>query len=138
MEAQIVCEHLEHDLSVDPGPIRFMPRVLAYLLGEARLARMTLDQDGDAEANRERYRRTLALIGTMVERLRLSWRILDQDGADLTEIWLVNELGRAQAGAWLGPDLYGRLVRAVSDDTGTECRPAAGGGHELGCLPGPN
>jgi hypothetical protein len=118
VEAQMVCQQLEHDLSVDPGPIRFMPRVLAYLLGEARLARMALDQDGDAEADRERYRRTLAPIGTMVERLRLSWRMRDQDGADLTEIWLVNELSRSQAGAWLGPDLYGRLVRAVSDDTG--------------------
>jgi hypothetical protein len=118
LEAQIVCKQLEHDLSIAPGPIRFVPREMVYLLGEARLARMALEQNGDAEANRERYRRTLTLIGTMVERLRLSWRLFDQDGADLTEIWLVNELGRSQARAWLGLDSYGRLVRAVADEQG--------------------
>jgi len=115
-EGRIVCEQLAHDLAVAPGPIRFVPREMVYLLGEARLARMTLDQDGDAQADRERYRRILSLIGTMVERLRLSWRIFDQDGADLVEIWLVRELAGSEAGSWLGPELYARLVRAVSDD----------------------
>ncbi len=94
--------------------------MMVYLLGEARLARMGLEGNGDAETNRERYRRTLTLIGTMVDRLRLSWRIFDQDGADLVEIWLVNELTRPQAASWLGPELYGRLVRAVSDDAGRD------------------
>ena len=115
LEAQIVCTQLEHDLSVDPGPIRFMPRAMVYLLGEARLARLALEQDGDAEADRERYRRTLSLIGVMVDRMRLSWRIFDQDGADLIEIWLVEELAGSQARSWLGSELFGRLVRAVSD-----------------------
>jgi len=119
-EGRIVCEQLEHDLAIDPGPIQFAPLVMVYLLGEARLARMSLEQNGDAEASRERYQRTLALIGMLVERLRLSWRMYDQDGADLTEIWLVNELGRSEAKAWLGPERYGRLVRAVSDETGRD------------------
>jgi hypothetical protein len=119
-EGRIACEQLEHDLSLAPGPIRFVPRVLVYLLGEARLARMALEQDADLESNRERYRRTLALIGTLVERMRLSWRLVDQDGADLVEIWLVNELGATQAESRLGPEVYGRLVRAVSDDTGRD------------------
>jgi hypothetical protein len=43
--------------------------------------------------------------------------MLDQDGADLTEIWLVNELAASGARSWLGPELYGRLVRAVGDET---------------------
>ena len=137
-EGQMVCEQLEHDLAIDPGPIRFVPRVMVYLLGEARLARMALEQDGDAEANRERYRRTLALIGTMVERLRLSWRMFDQDGADLTEIWLVNELASGSSRSVVGS----RTLRAFGSSrerrNRTGCRPAAGGGHELGCLPGPN
>ncbi|HPM80811.1 MAG TPA: hypothetical protein PLF81_08925 [Candidatus Anammoximicrobium sp.] len=115
-EGRIVCEQLAHDLAIAPGPIRFVPHVMVYLLGEARLARMALEQDGDAQANRERYRRILSLIGTMVERLRLSWRLFDQDGADLIEIWMVRELAGSEAASWLEPEVYGRLVRAVSDD----------------------
>ncbi len=115
VEGRTVCGQLEHDLSLDPGPIRFMPRVMIYLLGEARLARMALEQDDDDASDRERYQRSLSLIGTMVDRLRLSWKMFDQDGADLTEIWLVNELARSGAESWLGPELYGRLVRTVSD-----------------------
>jgi len=116
-EGRIVGEQLAHDLAIAPGPIRFVSRDMVYLLGEARLARMALEQDGDAQANQERYRRILSLIGTMVERLRLSWRLFDQDGADLIEIWMVRELAGSEAASWLGPEVYGRLVRAVSDDT---------------------
>ena len=117
-EAEIVCEQLVHDLSVDPGAIRFERRVMAYLLGEAHLARMTLEQGGDAEESRRRYRRTLALVGTLVERLRMSWRLFDQDGADLIEIRLVRELTSSEARSWLGPELHARLVQAVGDDRG--------------------
>jgi len=118
LEGRIVCEQLEHDLSLGLGPIRFVPRVMVYLLGEARLARMSLEQEGDPESNRERYRGTLTLIGTMIERLRLSWRMVDQDGADLTEIWMVNELAASKTESWLGPKVYGRLVRTVGDEKG--------------------
>ncbi len=115
-EGRIVCEQLAHDLAIALGPIRFVPRVMVYLLGEARLARMALEQDGESQADRQRYRRVLSLIGTMVERLRLSWRLLDQDGADLIEIFLVRELAGSEVASWLGPEVYGRLVRALSDD----------------------
>jgi len=116
LEGQTVREQLEHDLSLDPGAIRFVPRVMVYLLGEARLARMALEQDGDSESQRERYSRTLSLIETLVRRLRLSWRLVEQNGADLIEIWLVRELDRPQAKTWLDSEVYARLVRALSDD----------------------
>jgi len=118
LEGRIVREQLEHDLSRDPGPIRFTPQVMGYLLGEASLARMALEQDGAGASQQERYRRTLALIETMVRRLRLSWRIIEQDGADLIEIWLVNELARPEARTWLDSDVYASLVRALSDEAG--------------------
>ncbi len=116
IEGRTAAEQLEHDLSLDPAPLRFVPRVMVYLLGEARLARMSLEQDVAAEANRERYRRTLTLIGRLVERFRLSWRLQDQDGADLVEIWLVNELGRTKADSWLGAEAYAGLVRSLGND----------------------
>ncbi len=116
-EGRIVCEQLAHDLAIAPGPIRFVPRVMVYLLGEARLARMALEQDGDAEADRQRYRRVVSLIETVVERFRLSWRLLDQDGADLIEIWLVRELAGSEVASWLGREVYERSVRALGDDT---------------------
>jgi ABC-type transport system involved in multi-copper enzyme maturation permease subunit len=118
LEGRIVREQLEHDLSRDPGPVSFTPRVMAYLLGEASLARMALEQDGAGASQQERYRRTLALIETMVRRMRLSWRMIEQDGADLIEIWLVHELARPQAKTWLDSEVYGRLVRALSDEAG--------------------
>lgn len=116
VEGRTAAEQLEDDLSLDSAPLRFVPRVMVYLLGEARLARMSLEQDVAAEANRERYRRTLTLTGRLVERFRLSWRLQDQDGADLIEIWLVNELGWAQAESWLGAEAYAGLVRSLSND----------------------
>jgi hypothetical protein len=77
----------------------------AILLGEARLARMALEQDADSEPQLVRYRETIDLIDAMVRRLRLSWRLLEQDGADLIEIWLVRELGsiRQPGNSWAGP-----------------------------------
>jgi len=116
VEGRTATEQLEDDLSLDSAPLRFVPRVMVYLLGEARLARMSLEQDLAAEANRQRYRRTLTLIGRLVERFRLSWRLQDQDGADLIEIWLVNELGRTQAESWLGAEAYAGLARSLGND----------------------
>jgi hypothetical protein len=119
-EGQMVREQLENEFSFDPGPIRFVPRVATYLMGEARLARMALEQDAESESQRDRYRGTMSLIGTFVQRLRLSWRLLDQDGADLVEIWLVNELSRPNAKSLLDADTYTRLVRTLADDAGRQ------------------
>ena len=116
VEGQIVRERLEHDLSIVPGPLRFMPHVFRYLLGEVRWAQMALEHDSEAALQRERYRHTLSLLETMVRRLRLSWRIFDQDGADLIEIWLVRELARPEAETRLGRELYAELVRSLGDD----------------------
>lgn len=114
-EGQLVCDALATELALDVGPIRFVPRVTSYLLGEASLARMALQQHGDSPSRRERYCRAVSLLETFVQRLRLSWRLLEQDGADLIEIWLVAELGRPEARTWLTPELYPRVVRTLSD-----------------------
>jgi hypothetical protein len=116
-EGQMVCDALATDLALDAGPIRFVPRVTSYLLGEARLARMALQQHGDSPSRRERYCRAVALLETFVQRLRLSWRVFEQDGADLIEIWLVAELARPEARTWLTPEVYPRVIRTLSDGT---------------------
>jgi hypothetical protein len=119
-EGQMIREQLDNEFSSDPGPVRFVPRVATYLMGEARMARMALEQDAESETQRDRYRGTMSLIGTFVQRLRLSWRLLDQDGADLVEIWLVNELSRPNAQSLLDADTYARLIRTLGDDVGRQ------------------
>ncbi|MCL4207341.1 MAG: hypothetical protein KJ000_33075 [Pirellulaceae bacterium] len=119
-EGQMIQEQLENEFSFDPGSIRFVPRVATYLMGEARLARMALEQDAESESQRNRYRDTMSLIGTFVQRLRLSWRLIDQDGADLMEIWLVNELSRPNAQSLLDADTYTGLIRTLADDAGRQ------------------
>lgn len=114
-EGQLVCDALATELTLDVGPIRFVPRVTGYVLGEASLARMALQQHGDSPSRRERYCRAVSLLETFVQRLRLSWRLLEQDGADLIEIWLVGELSRPEARTWLTPEVYPRVVRTLSD-----------------------
>jgi hypothetical protein len=119
VEGQIIRQQLVQDLSLDSRAIRYTPTTWPrYLLGEARLARMALEQDADSEPQLVRYRETMDLIDTMVRRLRLSWRLLDQDGADLIEIWLVGELARPDTRQLLDRDLYARVVRSLGDDAG--------------------
>jgi hypothetical protein len=119
VEGQLLRQRLAQDLSPDPRPIRYTPTTWPrYLLGEARLARMALEQDADSEPQRQRYRETVELIHALVWHLRLSWRLADQDGADLIEIWLVRELGRSEARQQLGGGLYTRLVRSLGNDAG--------------------
>jgi hypothetical protein len=118
-EGQIIRQQLVQDLALDSRAIRYTPTTWPpYLLGEARLARMALEQDADSEPQLVRYRETIDLIDTMVRRLRLSWRLLEQDGADLIEIWLVRELARPDAQQLLGRDLHTRVVRSLGDDAG--------------------
>jgi hypothetical protein len=118
-EGQIIRQQLVQDLALDSRAIRYTPTTWPrFLLGEARLARMALEQDADSEPQLVRYRETIDLIDTMVRRLRLSWRLLEQDGADLIEIWLVRELARPDARQLLDRDLYTRVVRSLGDDAG--------------------
>ena len=135
LEAQIVCA------ATRTRPVRrsrsdpLYASRMVYLLGEARLARMALEQDGDAEANRERYRRTLALIGTMVERLRLSWRI-GRPGRRRFDRDLAGErVGRRSSPIVVGSGSVRTFGSSRERRYRPECRPAASGGHELGCLP---
>jgi hypothetical protein len=99
-------------------PVRFTPQWPRFLFGEATLARQALERDADSELQLQRYRETMDLIDTLIDRLRRSWRLFEQDGADLIEIWLVRELMRPDTRQHLGDELYGRLVRSLGDDTG--------------------
>ena len=43
------------------------------------------------------YRQWLELLVAVHDRLRLSWRLIEQDQADVIEIWLVEELKAPEA-----------------------------------------
>ncbi len=117
-ELEAILEQFEQGLSGDSRPVRFEYAKMRILLGEVRLARMGLEQEPESESQRRRYRRVMDLLGTLVERLRLSGRLIDQDGADLSEICLVNELLCGEAESWLGGERYVRLVQVVGDESG--------------------
>ncbi len=79
--------------------------VLRSLLAETLLLRMHCEQDSTPErlAN---YRRCISLTTEFVRRHRASWRLFDQDQADLLEIWLWEELQQPQAAEWMGAEVY--------------------------------
>ncbi len=125
IEGQIIRERWRHQLASDleplavPAsrrPVRLTPQWPRFLFGEALLARQALARDADDELKLQRYRETMALIDTMIDRLRRSWRLVEQDGADLFEIWLTRELMRPETRQYLGDELYEQLVRSLADE----------------------
>jgi hypothetical protein len=112
-------DDVERQLSVTPGPISASSlRVLEQLRGIATLTRMSLDE-ATATAGKQRvYRRSVGLLMQIAQRMRLSPQIIDQDVADLIEIWLLIELRREQARENLGDAVYQAVARSLADQAG--------------------
>ncbi len=123
-ELEDALERFEQALLADTRPLRFDAATLRILLAEIGLARLAWEQqpeseaEAESEAGQQRYRRAVGLLGTLIERWRGSDRLIDQDGADLGEMGLVNELSGSDAERRLGRELYGRLVQWVGDQAG--------------------
>lgn len=128
-------ESIRQQLAASTGPISTSSvRVLEYLRGIATLTRMSLERsteeaevtlpaativaapDAAARLNTESVR-LLAEIGG---RMRLSHRLIDQDTADLVDIWLLAELQRPGVRERLGETLYRSTVQSLADRAGRQ------------------
>lgn len=101
-------------------------RVIEFLRSTATLARLRLDSQADSRTDStaddsetatalRHYRRAMELLLQIGERMRLSPQLIDQDTADLLEIWLLSELQRDQARERLGQPLYEATARMLGD-----------------------
>lgn len=108
-------EQIRQALSTHYGAFSIRSDLIAYLQGEARLARMKIVQDDQPRVARDCYSESLDLLRVIASRLRMSWRLCEQDQADLLEIWLIKELMNPQVRVWLGDDEYARRTRDLAD-----------------------
>lgn len=113
-------ELLTDELSTHSGPLQSRG-AHALCLKFALRSRLAEDQATDSDDNapadidalRSNYRQWIAVMLDIHQRLRGSWRLLEQDEADAIEIWLVEELKAADAQQRLGPELLPRIARIL-------------------------
>ena len=109
---------LAEQLEQHPGAIGF-GQPLGYLLSLAEYTRIRL-QAGESEALLDQFRNDVALLQTMVQRLRLSPRLIEQDAADQVERWMLFLVKQANAEELLGTELKTRLTQSLADNAGRD------------------
>ena len=75
-------------------------------------------RDDALAAITQRYRRSIGVLVEIARRMRLSPRLIEQDGADWIEIALLLELRRSDARERLGESSYRLAVRQIADRQG--------------------
>jgi ABC-type transport system involved in multi-copper enzyme maturation permease subunit len=105
---------LETQLAENPGPIRYSP-ACQFLLSEATLMRLNLNQSPTDEANLDRYRRVMRLLNDVVGRLRSSWRLIDQSAADQLERAMLADMKRQDAREVLGATVYNSIAKTLAN-----------------------
>ncbi len=138
---------IQTQLEESPGPVSAssMQHLVLPLQGTATLLRLSLkqptesidaDQDPppdslgivvpDPEVTSERYRQALEIVLRVAQRMRQSPRIIEQDAADMVEIWLLQELSHDTVQDTLGESLYRQVVDQLADTAArTEARKQA-------------
>ncbi len=128
-------ESIRQQLASSTGPISASSvRVLEYLRGIATLTRMSLERSteeakvtlpavtvvADPDAAARLYTESVRLLAEIGGRMRLSHRLIDQDTADLVDIWLLAELQRPGVRERLGETLYRSTVQSLADRAGRQ------------------
>lgn len=123
-------DHIENQLRATDRPIGASSgRVLELVRSTATLSRLSLDEataetarplepvgrGSGVEDSLRRYRRAVGLLVAITKRMRLSPHLIDQDAADLIEIWLLSELLREPARDRLESSLYGTAAAMLAD-----------------------
>ncbi|MEO8495570.1 MAG: hypothetical protein ABI614_10910 [Planctomycetota bacterium] len=112
---------IQRQFTSTTAPVRISSsRAIEYLQFTAMLARLRIEQADREPADEPiealaTYRETMSMLLQVVERLRLSPRVIEQDVADLLEIWWLKELKRAESRGRLGPELVERSVRLLAN-----------------------
>lgn len=99
-------------------------RVIDLLKNVAVLTRMSLQSPAGAANDSETsdpqqaqriHRRSIDLLSQIARRMRVSPHLIDQDTADLLEIWLLRELRRPGARPLVGEPLYDTVAAVLAD-----------------------
>lgn len=107
---------IEAQLASRPGAFRWS-RAISFLIAEAMLTRAQLDIEPTNEASRERYRKAMKMLNEAVARLRLSWRLIDQDFADRLERWMVEQAQLKDARETFGESNWTTITRTLADNS---------------------
>jgi len=108
------------NVTLDSGGLQ----VMRYLSGIASLTRAKLDRDGESADNgvtaeelaiaSRLYSESIRLMSRISVLARSSGRLVDQDLADLIEIWLLSECFRESTRQRLGEPLYQQVVARLA------------------------
>jgi len=110
-------ETIEIQLSKTSGPLKFS-RATHLVAAEAMLTRLNLDETPNDPTFLDRYRKSMQLLDQIVKRMRLSWRLVDQDAADRMECFLLDQVQSKGSRELLGNELYSSIVRSLADRDG--------------------
>lgn len=128
-------ESIRQQLAASTGPISASSvRVLEYLRGIATLTRLSLERSTEEaevtlpavtivaapDAAAHLYTESVRLLAEIGARMRLSHRLVDQDTADMVDIWLLVEWQRPGVRERLGESLDRSIVQSLADRTGCQ------------------
>ncbi len=104
-------ESIRRSLAFDSAAVSSHDAHVACMVSalKLRLSEAAITEPVKKSAVTNEYRQWLELLVAVHDRLRLSWRLIEQDQADVIEIWLVEELKAPEARQRLGDDLLTRL-----------------------------
>ncbi|MEQ1825277.1 MAG: hypothetical protein ABL921_05000 [Pirellula sp.] len=107
----------ESQLASTSDPIQFDQSV-TFVAAEATLSGINLKESAGDPLVQERYRRAMSLLNQIDTRVRKSWRLVDQEGADRLECWMLEQVRDPNARDRLGPTLFASIVRSLGDREG--------------------
>lgn len=116
-EWKVTQEGIRLGLSQDTGAVTSSNAHITCIAAALNLR--LCDQSAESTSLKETliddYREWLTLLLDIHDRLRLSWRLIEQDQADAIEMWLVEELKASGARDRLGSELLERINLVFSN-----------------------
>jgi ABC-2 family transporter protein len=108
---------IEAQLASRTGAISWSQAV-GFLSAEAVLTRAQLDLDPTNEASKERFQTAARMLVDIVKRLRMSYRLIDQEFADRLEKWMYQQVTAKDGRALLGEANWSAATTLLSDKAG--------------------
>jgi len=120
-ERELQFKHIELQLSRanSATPLNYSP-ALVWLMGDAILVRMRMQDDGQNEVLLNRYRRSIRLVLQMTYGIRLNPTLNMQQAADRNEAWLVREIQASGTKEMMGAELRDAVVTQLRDKAGRQ------------------
>lgn len=110
-------ESIQEQLAQRSGAVTWS-KAVSFLAAEAVLTRAQLDIEPTNELSKARYQTAMQILQVVVTRMRLSWRLIDQEGADRIERWMVEQVKAKEAREMLGESNWVAITRTLADKEG--------------------